>query len=89
VRALLVLVSALVVALCVVPLGLGVCLLVTPDRAGNFLNEAFAIFPTAVGQGGGTRWFYRALGVGCLALSCYLFRQIWGSLVLPVMQVLQ
>jgi len=31
--------------ICTVPLGLGTYLLIAPRRAGNFLNDAFAIFP--------------------------------------------
>ena len=31
--------------ICTVPLGLGTYLLVAPRRGGNFLNDAFAIFP--------------------------------------------
>jgi hypothetical protein len=82
-RALLVLVSGLVVILCLVPLGLGVSLLVTPIRTGTFLNEAFAIFPRVQDEDGWTQWFYRALGVGCMALSGYFFRQVWENLVSP------
>ena len=88
-RALLLLLSALAVILCLVPLGLGVFLLVTPRRAGTFLNEAFAIFPSIEGANHWKRWLYRALGLGCVALSGYFFHQILGNLVLPVVRSLQ
>jgi hypothetical protein len=88
-RSLLLFLSALAVTLCLVPLGMGVSLLITPRRAGAFLNEAFAIFPPVEGKYGWQNWFYRALGVGSIALSGYFCRQIWGTLVLPVMRGLQ
>jgi hypothetical protein len=89
VRALLLLVSALAAILCFVPLGLGGYLFVAPSRAGNFLNEAFAVFPAVEDDEGRKRWFYRVLGVGCVLISGYCFRQIWAGLVLPVMRALQ
>ena len=88
-RALLLLLSALAVILCLVPFGLGVSLVVTPARTGKFLNEAFAILPPVEDGDSGKRWLYRALGVGSVALSGYFFNQILENLVLPMIRGLQ
>jgi hypothetical protein len=58
-------------------------------RAGNFLNEAFAIFPPVEDQDRWKHGFYRVLGVGCLTVSVYFFRHILYSLILPVMRGLR
>jgi hypothetical protein len=76
--------SLIYLVLCTVPLGLGALLLVAPRRGGNFLNEAFAIFP-AVEQGDRMRKLcYRGLGAGFMMVSIFYIHQIYLNIGLPV-----
>ena len=72
------------IILCTVPLGLGTYLLFAPRRAGNFLNEAFAIFPSVEPEETLKKLFYRLLGVGFMAVSVFYGYQIYVSLVRPI-----
>jgi len=55
-------------ALCTVPLGLGLNLVLFPRRAANFLHDAFVIFPPVESFEAGRRLFYRLLGLMLLAV---------------------
>jgi hypothetical protein len=70
--------------LCTVPLGLGASLLFAPRRAGNFLNDAFAIFPPVEPEETLKKLFYRLLGVGFMAVSGFYGYHIYVSLVRPI-----
>jgi hypothetical protein len=61
---------------CVVPLILGTYLLLAPRRGGNFLNDAFAIFPHVEPEDRLKKLFYRALGLGLIAASSFYVHQI-------------
>jgi hypothetical protein len=67
------------VILTTVPLGLGSWLLVAPTRAGNFLNDAFAIFPQVGPGDGAKRLFYRVLGVGLMLSSAFYIVQVYRA----------
>jgi hypothetical protein len=54
-------------ALCIVPLGLGLNLVLFPRRAAIFLHDAFAIVPPVESFEAGRGWFYRLLGLILLA----------------------
>jgi hypothetical protein len=73
---------------CTVPLGLGVCLLFAPRRAGNFLNDAFAIFPHVEPEDAFKKLFYRVLGIGSVATSAFYIHQVFGNLVRPIARYL-
>ena len=69
---------------CTVPLGLGAYLLIAPRRAGNFLNDAFAVFPHVEPEDRWKKLLYRGLG-GCLVLvSTFYIRQIYVNSALPM-----
>jgi hypothetical protein len=70
--------------LCTVPLGLGVILLVAPGRGGNFLNDAFAIFPAVEHRDRLKKLWYRGLGVGFMAVSIFYIHQIYLNIGMPV-----
>jgi hypothetical protein len=74
--------------LCTVPLGLGTCLLFAPRRAGNFLNAAFAIFPSVEPADTLKKLFYRILGIGLIWVSLFYGHQIYGNLVRPIARYL-
>jgi hypothetical protein len=69
--------------LCTVPLGLGLYLLFSPRRAGNFLNGAFAIFPFVEAKGTLRKLLYRALGIGFIWVSVFYCHEIFGNLARP------
>jgi hypothetical protein len=70
--------------LCTVPLGLGVCLLFAPRRAGNFLSDAFAIFPHVEPKSWLKKMFYRVIGLGFIGVSAFYTHQIYWNLVSPI-----
>ena len=70
--------------LCTVPLGLGAYLLFAPRRAGNFLSDAYAIFPHVKPEDTFKKLFYRMLGLGFIAASIFYSHQIYGQLVRPI-----
>jgi hypothetical protein len=74
--------------LCTVPLGLGVFLLFAPRRGGNFLNDAFAIFPHVEQGDTFKKLFYRILGIGFMLVSLFYGRQTYGNLVRPIARYL-
>src|SRR5262249_34884934 len=55
--------------ICTVPLTLGIKLLVAPGRTGNFLHDAFIVFPAVEPSEAGKRRFYRALGLILVGVS--------------------
>ena len=71
-------------ALCTIPLGLGTVLLFAPRRGGNFLNEAFAIFPAVKQHDLFKKLWYRALGVGLISVSVFYIHQIYFSIAVPL-----
>ena len=70
--------------ICTVPLGLGTYLLFAPRRAGNFLNDAFAIFPHVEQKETLKKVFYRAGGLGLIAVSVFYIHQIYWNIVSPI-----
>jgi hypothetical protein len=70
------------VAMVTVPLALGSTLLISPARAGNFLNEFFAIFPEVKRGDWLKRILYRVFGVGLIAMSVLysvlIYRTVFG-----------
>ena len=67
-----------------VPLGVGVYLLLAPRRGGNFLNDAFAIFPAVEPTARIKKLFYRALGIFLIGVSTFYIHQIYSNIVSPV-----
>lgn len=64
-----------------VPCGLGLSLVFAPTRAGNFLNEVFALFPE-VRRGEWTkRVLYQVFGVGLIAVSVFYGLQLWRTII--------
>jgi hypothetical protein len=55
-------------ALCTVPLGLGLKLVLSPRRAGNLLHDAFVTFPTVESFEIRKRRLYRLLGMMLLGV---------------------
>jgi len=74
--------------LCTVPLALGASLLFAPHRAGNFLNDAFAIFPPVSPDDTLKKIFYRSLGAGLIAVSIFYGHQVFANLVRPIIHFL-
>ena len=70
--------------ICTVPLGLGTYLLFVPRRAGNFLNDAFAIFPQVKQEDRLKKLFYRIGGLGLIAASVFYIHQIYWNIVAPI-----
>lgn len=70
--------------ICTVPLGLGVYLVLAPRRAGNFLNDAFAIFPHVEQKDGLKKLSYRAGGLGLIAVSVFYIHQIYWNILAPI-----
>jgi len=77
------------VIICTVPLGLGLFLLFAPRRGGNFLNDAFAIFPAVEERDLLKRICYRALGLGFISVSTFYIHQIYVNIGLPVAHFLR
>lgn len=75
--------------ICTVPLGLGTYLLVAPRRGGNFLNDAFAIFPQVGHDANLKKLFYRLLGMGLILASAFYIHQIWLDIAFPVIHFLR
>lgn len=75
--------------ICTVPLGLGTYLLVAPRRGGNFLNDAFAIFPQVGPDAHLKKLFYRLLGIGLVLASAFYIHQIWLDIASPVLHFLR
>jgi len=69
---------------CLVPLSLGTYLLLAPRRGGNFLNDAFAIFPHVEPGDRLKNLFYRALGLGLIAVSSFYVHQIYLNIAVPL-----
>jgi hypothetical protein len=63
---------------------LGVVLLVAPRRGGNFLNDAFAIFPAVEQRDRLKKLCYRGLGAGFMTISIFYMHQIYLNIGLPV-----
>jgi hypothetical protein len=70
--------------ICTVPLGLGTYLLFAPRRAGNFLSDAFAIFPHVEPRDPVKKMFYRLLGAGLITVSVFYIHQIYWNIVSPI-----
>jgi hypothetical protein len=75
--------------ICTVPLGLGTYLLIAPRRAGNFLNDAFAIFPHVEPKEHLKKVFYRALGAGLVLVSAFYIHQIYWNIAAPIAHFLR
>jgi hypothetical protein len=75
--------------ICTVPLGLGTYLLLAPRRGGNFLNDAFAIFPQVAPDAYLKKLFYRLLGMGLVLASAFYINQIWLDIASPVVHFLR
>ena len=69
------------VILIAVPFGLGCYLVIAPTRAGNFLNEAFAVYPQVRQRDWAKRLFYQVLAVGLMIVSVFYFLQIYHAIV--------
>jgi hypothetical protein len=74
--------------LCTVPLGVGTSLLISPRRVGNFLNDAFVIFPPVEAHETAKKWLYRVLGVGFVTVSALAVRHL-HVMLLPLISALQ
>ena len=70
--------------ICTVPFGVGVFLLFAPRRGGNFLNDAFALFPAVKERDRLKKLCYQALGAGLVMVSVFYVRQIYVNLGLPL-----
>jgi hypothetical protein len=70
--------------ICTVPLGLGTYLLIAPRRAGNFLNDAFAIFPHVEPKDRLKQLLYRVLGAGLVLVSAFYIHQIYWNIAAPI-----
>jgi hypothetical protein len=75
--------------ICTVPLGLGAYLLIAPRRGGNFLNDAFAIFPHVEPEDRLKKLLYRLLGVGFVMASSFYIHQIYLNIASPVVHFLR
>jgi hypothetical protein len=75
--------------ICTVPLGLGTYLLVAPRRGGNFLNDAFAIFPQVGPDAYLKKLLYRLLGAGLILASTYYVHQIYVDIGSPIVHFLR
>ena len=75
--------------ICAVPLSLGMYLLIAPLRAGNFLNDAFAIFPRVEPQDWLKKLFYRVLGTGLALVSAFYIHQIYWNIAEPITHFLR
>jgi hypothetical protein len=58
--------------------------LIAPRRAGNFLNDAFAVFPRVKPEDRLKKLFCRALGTGLMLVSTFYIHQIYLNIGLPV-----
>ena len=74
------------IVICFVPLGLGAVLILSPRRGGNFLNDAFALFPHVEAKDYGKKLLYRALGLILMAFSVFYMRQIYWNIAVPVVR---
>ena len=72
------------VVICTVPLGLGLYLIFVPRRAGNFLNDAFALFPHVEPHHRLKKILYQILGVALVFVSLYYIHQIYIGLAGPI-----
>jgi hypothetical protein len=75
--------------ICTIPLVLGVYLLAAPRRGGNFLNDAFAIFPHVERGDRLKELFYRALGLGLILVSPFYSLQLYLNIASPTMRFLR
>jgi hypothetical protein len=57
--------------------------------AGNFLNDAFAIFPHVEPEDTFKKLLYHMLGVGFIAAQVFYCHQIYVSLVKPIVHNLR
>jgi len=71
------------VIMATVPFGLGCYLLVEPTRAGNFLNEVFALFPEVRHGERAKRILYQMFGVGLMSVSVFYGLQICRAIFGP------
>ncbi len=70
--------------LCTVPLGLGAVLVFAPVRGGNFLSDAFALFPEVLPGDTLKKVFYRLLGLALMGISFFYARQIFTNIARPI-----
>jgi hypothetical protein len=77
------------VVICTVPLVVGLYLILSPRRAGNALNDAFAIFPHVEPQQRLKKLLYQGLGVALVLVSLFYIRQIYIGLALPIAHFLK
>lgn len=69
-----------------VPLGLGTFLVFAPRRGGNFLNDAFAVFPQVEPENRLKKFLYRILGLALIFVSLFYIHQIFFNIVSPVVR---
>ena len=70
--------------LCTVPLGLGAVLVFAPVRGGNFLSDAFALFPEVLPGDTLKKVFYRLLGLALMGISFFYARQVFTNIARPI-----
>jgi hypothetical protein len=70
--------------LCTVPLFAGLNLIVSPQQAGNFLHDAFIVFPSVEPQEGAKRRFYRLLGLALLVIWAGAVYSIYSHIISPL-----
>jgi hypothetical protein len=76
------------IAICTVPLGVGLNLLLAPIRTGNLLHDAFAIFPALSSQEAAKRRLYRLLGLILIAGWAVGVSAIYSRIVGPFARTL-
>jgi hypothetical protein len=71
-------------ALCTVPLIAGLNLILSPRRAGNFLHDAFFIFPPVDPHEVAKSRFYRLLGVALIIAWVGAVYSIYSHIISPL-----
>ena len=74
-------------ALCTIPLIAGLSLVISPQRTGTFLHDAFIIFPSVDPQEVAKRWFYRLLGIASLVAWVGAVYSIYSHIISPLIHV--
>jgi hypothetical protein len=75
--------------ICTIPLALGIYLIVAPRRAGNFLSDAFALFPHVEPEDRLKKLLYQVLGAGLVLASIFYIHQIYWNIVAPIVNFLR
>jgi hypothetical protein len=69
--------------LCTVPLVAGLNLLISPQRAGNFLHDAFVIFPSIDAHESAKRQLYRLMGLALILAWVGAVYSIYSHIISP------